>query len=411
MRYRLKNKANISNKNKISDNNCCFSQDIKDINSIESNLDEIIFQKMDMILNQQKNMENRIKSPKFFTPKKANHYRHNKLIINKRITLGKFLIENNIKKEIIDKENRNKGINENKKKNEKENETVKREKEKKETLSFFKRKELERQKNLEKFQKELANKNFRITVDKADHIIVQKKLGKRYTLFKTILIYLESNNITLYELLTNNPFQSKPYEIRNSYDFLFAVKFKNYDYVREALNYSKKFLFSFDYYGQTAYHWAAKLNDIKMLKLLIDFGLYHNQKDFKGRTPLYLAAYYNQKEVCIFLLNNNGNIFLKDKKDLSPADVAGSHELKYYLFEYMTQPFSNPIYKARVKKFLKDREERIKKKREQEFFERKKNLEKERLQKLLKEEEEEKKEKEKENKEKDKLNIINKEDK
>ena len=365
---------------------------------------------MDMILNQQKNMENRIKSPKFFTPKKANQNRNNKLIINKRITLGKFLMENNIKKEIIYKENGNKGINENKKKNEKENETVKREKEKKETLSFFKRKELERQKNLEKFQKELANKNFRIIVDKADHIIVQKKLGKRYTLFKTILIYLESNNITLYELLTNNPFQSKPYEIRNSYDFLFAVKFKNYDYVREALNYSKKFLFSFDYYGQTAYHWAAKLNDIKMLKLLMDFGLYHNQKDFKGRTPLYLAAYYNQKEVCIFLLNNNGNIFLKDKKDLSPADVAGSHELKYYLYEYMTQPFSNPIYKARVKKFLKDREERIKKKREQEFFERKKNLEKERLQKLLKEEKE-KKEKEKENKEKDKHNIINKEDK
>ena len=168
MRYRLKNKANISNKNKISDNNFCFSQDIKDINSIESNLDEIIFQKMDMILNQQKNLENRIKSPKFFTPRKVNHNRYNKLIINKRITLGKFLMENNIKKEIIDKDNRNKGINEDKKKNEKEkeNETGKRNKEKKENLSFFKRKELERQKNMEHFQKELTNKNLRIKVDK-----------------------------------------------------------------------------------------------------------------------------------------------------------------------------------------------------------------------------------------------------
>jgi ankyrin repeat protein len=316
-------------------------------------------------------------------------------------------MENSIKKEIIDKTNNN-GKNEDKKKNEKENQTGKRDKEKKETLSFFKRKELERQKNMEQFQKELTNKNFRIMVDKAEHIIVQKKLGKRYTLFKTILNYLESNNITLYELLTNNPFQSKPYELTNSYEFLAAVKFKNYAHVTEALNSSKKFLFSFDYFGQTAYHWAAKLNDIKMLKILLDFGLYHNQKDFKGRTPLYLAAYYNQKEVCIFLLNNNGNIFLKDKKDLSPADVAGSHELKYYLYEYMTQPFSNPIYKARIKNFLKDREERIKKKREKEFFERKEKLEKERLQKLLKEEEEKK---DKKNKEKEKKNIVNKEDK
>ena len=281
MRYRLKNKTNISNISKISVNNCCFSQDMKDVNSIESNLDKIIFEKMDIILNPQ-NMGNRIKSPKFFTPRKANHNRYNKLIINKRITLGKFLMENNIKKEIIDKTNRNKGINKNKKKNEKENEIGKREKEKKDTLSFFKRKELERQKNMEQFQKELTNKNFRIMVDKAEHIIVQKKLGQRYTLFKTILNYLESNNITLYELLTNNPFQSKPYELKNSYEFLVAVKFKNYQHVTEALNYSKKFLFSFDYYGQTAYHWAAKLNDIKMLKLLLDFGLYHNQKDFKG---------------------------------------------------------------------------------------------------------------------------------
>ena len=98
MRFSLKNKANISNTTKISDNNCCFSQEIKDINSIESNLDKIIVQKMDKILNQQRNIENRIKSPKFFTLKKPNHNRYDKLIINKRITLGKFLMENYKKK-------------------------------------------------------------------------------------------------------------------------------------------------------------------------------------------------------------------------------------------------------------------------------------------------------------------------
>ena len=254
------------------------------------------------------------------------------------------------------------------------------------TLSFFERKELERKKNVEQFQKVLKNKNFQIMVNKSDHIIVQKKLGKRYTLFKTILNYLESNNITLYELLRNNPFQSKPYELSDSYDFLIAVKFKNYNYVAQALQYSKKYLFSFDYYGQTAYHWAAKLNDLKMLKLLIDYGLYHNKKDFKGRTPLYLAAFYNHKEICNYLLINNGNIFLKDKNGLSPADVADNQELKYYLYDYMAQPFSNPIYKARIQSFLKNREERIKKKKEKQFQEQKEKLEKERMKELLDEE-------------------------
>ncbi len=222
------------------------------------------------------------------------------------------------------------------------------------------------------------NSHFKLYINKSDHFVVQRKLGKRYTLFKTILNYLESNNITLYELISDNPFQNKPYELSKSYDFLLAVKLKNYEYVTEALQNSKKYLFSFDYFGQTAYHWAAKLDDLKMLKLLMEFGLYHNQKDFKGRTPLYLAALNNHKEICSFLLINNGNIFLKDKRGLSPADIAGSSELKYYLYEYMTQPFSNPIYKARIQNFLKDREERIKKKKKKEKEE---HLEKLRIQK------------------------------
>ena len=147
---------------------------------------------------------------------------------------------------------------------------------------------------------------------------------------------------------------------------------------------TKRFLFSFDYFGQTAYHWAAKLDDLKMLELLMDYGLYHNQKDFKGRTPLYLAAVNNHKEICNYLLNNNGNIFLKDKKGLSPADVAGSKELKYYLYDYMAQPFSNPIYKARIQAFLKDREERIKKKRQKEAEEKYMNFIKEKDKKMIK---------------------------
>ena len=182
---------------------------------------------------------------------------------------------------------------------------------------------------------------------------------RRYTVFKHINEYLESNDVTMNELIDNNPFQNKPYAISGSYEFIEAVKFGNFDYVNEALMKDMVFLFSIDYYGQTGYHWAAKLGNIKMLELLIKGGKHHNQKDFKGRTPLYLAAVNNNKEVCEFLLANGANPFLCDKSGKTPADVAGSSELRIYLEGSMAQPFSNPVYKAKMQRILKDRSKNI----------------------------------------------------
>ena len=355
-------------KNRIKRRQLYHSQEFGDIKTMEKNLDSLIVQKIDKLLNlkNQIKLENRFKTPKSLSMRRIINNKYNNSNkrqekINKRITLGKFIMDYNNKK--IENKNMDRDDNN----NEKNSENT-RTKKKEYSLSFFKRKELVSRKNMNQIRKEINeinnSYNFKLVLNKSDQIKIERKLGRRYTLFKKILNYLESNNITLYELLENNPFQNKPYELSNSYDFILAIKFKNYNYVTEALQNSKRYLFSFDYFGQTGYHWAAKLGDLKMLKLLLEFGLYHNQKDFKGRTPLYLAALNNHKEICNYLLNNNGNIFLKDKDGLSPADVAGSKELKYYLYEYMAQPFSNPIYKSRINSFLKDRDERIKKKKE-----------------------------------------------
>ena len=178
---------------------------------------------------------------------------------------------------------------------------------------------------------------------------------RRYTVLKHINEYLESNDVTLNELIDNNPFQDKPYEIPGSYEFIEAVKFGNFDYVNDALMKDSIFLFCIDYYGQTGYHWAAKLGNIKMLELLIQYGRHHNQKDFKGRTPLYLAAFNNKTEVCKYLLANGANPFLRDKMGKTSADVAGTRQLSEFLKDNMAQPFSNPVYKAKMKKILQDR--------------------------------------------------------
>ena len=360
---------------------------------IEDNLDSLILNKMNLLLKQKKE-EEKTKHSKIRVNSTEKNVKNliykNPEIIKKRITLGQFIIESSQQKEMpnmISNYNKNDGnINANMnlrntlkplKTNKSQNvlNNIRRKsllgtndylsmKKFKEESKNYKKQQMEREKHIEALRKDIEKIGyFKLSLNKDARFVLKRRIGKRYTLFKTILNYLESNNITLDELLHNNPFQIKPYELEKSYDFLLAIKFQNYQYVLEALQFTNRYLFSFDYYGQTAYHWAAKLADLKMLKILLSYGMYHNQKDFKGRTPLYIAALNNHKDVCVFLLNNNGNIFLKDKKGLCPADVAGSLELKAYLFDFMTLPFSNPIYKARIQSLIKEREERIKKKR------------------------------------------------
>ena len=93
--------------------------------------------------------------------------------------------------------------------------------------------------------------------------------------------------------------------------------------------------------------------------------LYLNQKDYKGLIPLYIAAINKQKKIYTYLLSKGGNIYLKFKEGFSPLDAAGSPEMKSYLSESISQPFSNPLYKEKIKKYLLDREEKIKKKNEE----------------------------------------------
>ena len=329
------------------------------IKAIEENKDGVI-DKKECIENILKLKEQKLKKPKSnihkissmnFIPSKT-AFKTTK-IINKRRTLSQILIEcEKAETQRMLKQNLTKILD----KNEKNKKNKSQIKESKENNSDHINLKKVSNKNIS------STKKYNIGI-KNDKITINANISKRYLVFKKINEYLESNNITLFELLRHNPFQKKPYEISKGYEFLDAVKFKNYEFVREALQNSNDYLFVFDCYGQTCYHWAAKLGNIKMLRMLLDYGLHHNQKDFKGRTPLYLAAVNNDKEVCDVLLRHKANIHLKDKNGKSASDVAGSKELKFYLGDVITQPFSNPIYKKRVADYLRDREERIHKAR------------------------------------------------
>ena len=334
-----KNKANhkkvhiilpkIYNNNKKNQNICDKKKE-----TIDDILNQFINNKV-----QENNKDINNNLPEFFIKnkldKKNSHNKFKKIVIKKNLT------------PIEEIKRRNREIRRRKEKQEKEE---------------FEIRQKEARKLMASFKVELDGNNK-----------MKRKVGKRYTLFKEIMIYLESNNITLDQMLRDDPFQHQAYMLPNSYDFFNAVKYKNYPYVLQALNTTTKYLFCIDYFGQTAYHWAAKLGDLKMLKILMDYGLYHNQKDYRGRTPLYIAALNNNKEICSYLLSKGANIFLKDKNGLTPADAASTPDMKFFLSEYMTQPFSNPLYKARVKQFLIDRDIKIEKRNHEKTEENMKN--------------------------------------
>lgn len=226
-------------------------------------------------------------------------------------------------------------------------------------------KEIDQKNNeIEKINNENEN-----SLEKKDNLIQkennkQKKPTRRfYRCLKSVLKYLEMNSLTLDDYLHNNPFQTHPFSLPYSEDFFSAIKFKDYDFINKCLDNSYLYLFCFDYYKQTPYHWAAKLNDIKLLKILIEKGKFVNQKDNKGRIPLHFAALNNNYDCCKVLIDNFGDSFVYDCYGKRPIDYAEEERVKIYLTESLEQPYNNKLIRKKIQILFKKREEKINEKK------------------------------------------------
>jgi len=163
---------------------------------------------------------------------------------------------------------------------------------------------------------------------------------------------LSSNGIKVREFLDRNPFPQRPFELKGSEEFFDYVKFNNYEMVSQALDKSIAFLYQYDYFHQTAFHWAAKLGYEKMLEMFLTFSKRCNIYDKNMRTPLYLAAMNNQKRCVELLLNKGGNPLLVDKKGRKPEDVTTNTDIRILLQTTAEKPFSE-IYKDEYKEKLR----------------------------------------------------------
>ena len=110
--------------------------------------------------------------------------------------------------------------------------------------------------------------------------------------------------------------------------------------VSQALDKSLKYLYQYDYFKQTAFHWAAKLGYQRMLEMFLTFSRRCNTYDKKNRTPLYLAAMNNKKRCVELLLNKGGNPFLCDIYGKKPEDVTTNTDIKILLQTTTEKPFN-----------------------------------------------------------------------
>ena len=186
-------------------------------------------------------------------------------------------------------------------------------------------------------------KNYSKDIDKKNPKQNLKKFTRKLILLNHIK-YLSSNGVTVRDYLEKNPFPQRPFELKGSEEFMDYVKFNNFEMVSQALDKSIKYLYQYDYFQQTAFHWAAKLGYERMLEMFLTFSKRCNIYDKKMRTPLYLAAMNNQKRCVELLINKGGNPFLCDKNGRKPEDVTTNTDIRILLQTTSEKPF-NEIYK------------------------------------------------------------------
>jgi ankyrin repeat protein len=77
--------------------------------------------------------------------------------------------------------------------------------------------------------------------------------------------------------------------------------------------------------GASAIHYAATMNDVEFIRILLDFKADINQKltggNHKGSTPLYIASYHGNNTVIAFLLDNSADKYIKNCLDESAAEA------------------------------------------------------------------------------------------
>ena len=192
-------------------------------------------------------------------------------------------------------------------------------------------------KNIDKEKNQLESHNKNVpNSDKNPKDDEKNKKKRRFEILKHNLIYLRDNNVTPREYLNNNPFNNKPFQIKESIDFFDCVKYDKLEEMENMLN-TKDLLFCYDYFHQTPFHWAAKRNKLRTARIMLLYGKCINLLDSNNMTPLHFAAQNNNYDMVQLLCENGANPFIKNidgKKRLYVcfSTFAVDEDYRFYIF-------------------------------------------------------------------------------
>ena len=178
--------------------------------------------------------------------------------------------------------------------------------------------------NIDKQIRKLINPTKKLDSEK-------NKKKRRLEILKKNLIFLRDNHISITDLVKNNPINIKPFQIKESIEFLDAVKYDKFDDIENMLHANKDLLFCFDYLHQTGFHWAAKRNKVKAMKILLNYGKCINLLDNNNMTPLHLAAQNNFYEAIQILCNNGANPLMENIDGKKASELCTDFRIKSYL--------------------------------------------------------------------------------
>ena len=168
-----------------------------------------------------------------------------------------------------------------------------------------------------------------------EQLKLQKIKAKRKNVLFSAIKYLAYNGLTLENFIYFKVLPQKPYELKDSEEFLEDVKYNNIEKVKGAIKKDVNYLVQYDYQKQTGFHWAAKLGYDEMLKIMLQNSKACNLYDYKMRTPIYLAALFNQKECIKVLMENNGNARICDLNGKKPFDVCTNEKCREMLSAFV----------------------------------------------------------------------------
>ena len=188
-----------------------------------------------------------------------------------------------------------------------------------------------------------------VMIDKKNKNDEKNKKKRRFEILKNNLIFLRDNNITPSDYLKKNPFNFKPFQLRESIEFFDYIKYDKFDEMESKLNSNKDLLFCYDYFHQTPFHWAAKRDKIRAVRTMLMYGNCINLLDSNKMTPLALAAQNNNYDMVQLLCENGANPFIKNIDGKKPSDLSTDFKTKSYL-NYIEDTFPTGLKKNTKKK-------------------------------------------------------------